>query len=188
MIPEHKDSIVIHCLATRKEWGMYKDVDDIVKEVRKWHVVDNGWRDIGYSMVIGYDGSVAMGRDLDNDGDVYDETAAAARGWNKRGIHIALVGGHGSNANDNFFDHFTPEQEKALVKEIRKILKMKPGMRVMGHNEVAAKSCPGFDVAPWWKEVNQPDLFDQDLEDAEDDDLEIIDLIEKLLAWLSKDK
>lgn len=155
-IPDHKDTIMVHALDTPKSWAEGKSIAAIVKEVRRWHVQERGWSDIAYALIIGPTGAVGLGRDLDKDGDVYDETGAGAKGWNKNVIHIALAGGKGGYADDKFEDHYTRKQEIALVREINKILDAagRP-MKIKGHNEVAAKACPCFDVSSWWVKVNQ---------------------------------
>ena len=40
------DYIVIHCAATKAS------MDIGLTEIRKWHVQDNGWRDVGYHYII----------------------------------------------------------------------------------------------------------------------------------------
>lgn len=147
-----KDQIFIHTSATRPEWMQGRTVEAKRNEIRRWHVQDRGWVDIGYAVIIDRDGSIAYGRDLDKDGDFYEETAAAAKGYNKRGVHICLLGGHGGSANDKFSDHYTPAQERALRQEIEKImLAVGKTMWVRGHNEVANKACPCFQVKEWWE-------------------------------------
>ena len=151
-IPAYKDTIMVHCLATSKDWGEGKSAEKGVEEVRQWHTRERGWKDIGYTEVCDYQGHWAPGRDLDKDGDIYEEINAAAKGWNKNAIHLALFGGRGASANDKFEDHFTPAQDLALRNKIAEI-EAAAGrkMRLMGHNEVAAKGCPGFNVREWYE-------------------------------------
>lgn len=159
MSAKHKDTIVIHCLAVRSNWLADRSVAEKMQEVRIWHTRDRGWRDVGYAVLIDRDGQVAWGRDLDGDGDFIEETGAHARGLNTKGIGIALVGGFGSNENDEFGQNYTAEQELALrdmIENIKARVDLAGGKitRVIGHNEVAAKACPGFNVQRWLK--NKP--------------------------------
>ena len=77
-------------------------------------------------------GAVATGRGL-------REVGAHARGHNETSIGICLVG----------TDRFTAAQWSALRDFVTGITIKYPGMKVMGHNEVSKKSCPGFDVQAW---------------------------------------
>lgn len=142
---------MVHCLATSKAWGIGKIAAIMMTEVTRWHTKDRGWRAVAYAAIVDYIGGYALGRDLDSDGNVLEETAAAAKGWNTNAIHLAIAGGHGSNENDKFTDHYTPEQDRtlrAMIAEIEAIAGRK--MKVIGHNQVAAKACPGFNVPQWF--------------------------------------
>jgi len=133
---------IVHCTATRADWWASRATSTKVKEVRRWHVEDRGWSDIGYHYLIDRDGTVAKGRPMERDG-------AHVRGHNTGTIGISLFGGHGSSENDAFEDNFTPEQDKAL-RELLDELKARYGFtKVTGHNEKSAKACPGFDVPRW---------------------------------------
>ena len=58
MTPRTKtDTIVIHCAATKPSMDIGYD------EIRKWHVEDNGWDDVGYHYIIKRDGTLQTGRD-----------------------------------------------------------------------------------------------------------------------------
>jgi N-acetylmuramoyl-L-alanine amidase len=173
-IPTYKKFIMIHALDTPPSWAKGKSISAIVKEVTRWHVVERGWSAVAYAKIIGPTGAVGLGRDLDGDGDVWEETGAGAKGWNKDGIHIALAGGKNGNADDVFSDHYTPKQEIALLKELREIERLSgrtivpvhapsqartlppTQIGIMGHNQVANKACPCFSVPNWYAGVSKP--------------------------------
>lgn len=134
--------IIVHCTATRPEWWEGRATADKVQEIRRWHVDQNGWSDIGYHYLIDRDGKIAEGRPMSRDG-------AHVRGHNRGTIGISLFGGHGSSENDAFSDNFTPEQDKALRGLIADLKRQYGDVPVTGHNEYAAKACPGFRVARW---------------------------------------
>lgn len=138
------DEIIVHCAATRPSWWEGKTVEQKRDEIRRWHVQENGWRDIGYHYVIDRDGRVATGRSL-------EETGAHTYGHNANSIGICLIGGHGSSTNDAFEKNFTTEQDQALRVLINELKVRLPSIRkVSGHNDyTAAKACPGFKVGRW---------------------------------------
>lgn len=153
------DEIIVHCTATRPEWFAGRSAAAKVDEIRRWHVGGNGWSDIGYAMLIDRDGTRAKGRDLDKDGDVFDDIGAHTKGRNSRSIGIALVGGHGARADDNFLDNFTPEQDAALRQLISELQSQFPSIKkVSGHNEYATKACPGFHVSGWLSSLPAVDV------------------------------
>ena len=136
--------IIVHCTATPADWWSGKRTSEKVAEVKRWHVRDRGWSDIGYHFLIDRDGTVAKGRPL-------EKVGAHVQGRNTGTIGVSLFGGHGSAATDKFADHFTPAQETALVKLLADTRKQYPTItRISGHNEFAAKACPGFNVPSWY--------------------------------------
>lgn len=160
-VPAHKTKIMIHCLATPPSWGKHKSAEQMVAEVRLWHTRDRGWSDIAYAEIGDYDGHGAPGRDLNNDGNTFDDTGAGARGHNRDTIHLALAGGRWPDGRwgvrtDAFEDHFTPEQDRWLRETIAKINRAAGReLRVLGHNEVDPdKGCPAFDVQEWLKDAS----------------------------------
>jgi hypothetical protein len=136
--------IIVHCTATRPDWWDKKTINEQVKEVEKWHVVDRGWKAIGYHYLIGRNGEVVQGRPIEMIG-------SHARGHNKDSIGIALFGGFGSDADDLATDHFTPLQLAAAYELIRKLQGQYniKSERVIGHNRISSKACPGFRVQKW---------------------------------------
>lgn len=131
-------TIFIHCSATHPGWWADRSLGEKIREIRSWHK-GRGWSDIGYHWVIDRDGAVDAGRPETRQG-------AHAKGHNRDTIAICLIGGHGASADDSFADHFTPAQEIALKKLIGEIEERYGDLRIRGHNEVAAKGCPGFRV------------------------------------------
>ena len=134
--------IIVHCSATRPEWMHNRPFLQQVAEIRRWHVEGNRWRDIGYHHLIGRGGERAVGR---------PETAIGAHviGRNWGTVGICLMGGHGSSERDLFADHFTEAQEQTLRELIADIGSRTAIDLVTGHNQYAAKACPGFHVPSW---------------------------------------
>lgn len=135
------DTIFVHCAATRADWMADQPLSAKVAEIGNWHR-QRGWAKIGYHWVIDRDGHVAKGRDE-------NEVGAHVQNYNTGSIGVCLIGGHGSNENDPFEKNFTPEQDIALRGLIEDIKTRTPIKAVRGHNEVAAKACPGFNVGRW---------------------------------------
>jgi N-acetyl-anhydromuramyl-L-alanine amidase AmpD len=139
----HLDEIIVHCTATPATWRQGQTTSAKVAEVRRWHVDERGWSDIGYHYLIDRDGTVVEGRPLARPG-------AHVRGHNRNSIGIALFGGHGSAETDAFADNFTPAQDAALRRLLDSLRDQhKTISKVTGHNEYAAKACPGFSVSEW---------------------------------------
>ena len=141
--------IIVHCTATRADWWSGKSLAKKIAEVRRWHVEDRGWSDIGYHYLIDRDGGIGLGRPVERNG-------AHVRGHNTGTIGVSLFGGHGSNEKDAFADNFTPQQDAALRRLIGNLRADHGPVPVTGHNEYAAKACPGFMVAPWLASVLTP--------------------------------
>lgn len=142
MRPLHE--IIIHATATPANWREGQRTSTKVAEVRRWHVEDRGWSDIGYHYLIDRDGTVATGRPL-------ERTGAHVAGHNTGTIGIALFGGHGGAATDSFADHFTEAQEASLRSLIANLRHDYPTItKVTGHNQYAAKACPCFDAPRWY--------------------------------------
>lgn len=135
--------IIVHCAATRPDWMAGRPIAEKVAEIRRWHLA-NGWRDIGYHWIIDRDGTTLAGR---------PETVIGSHtiGRNAGSIGICLIGGHGSAETDRFSDHFTHQQDITLRQMIDAISLRTAIRKVSGHNDYAAKACPGFDVATWLK-------------------------------------
>jgi hypothetical protein len=140
--------ICLHASATRPEWMQNKGVDAKHKEIKRWHVKERGWNDIGYHWIDDRDGQIKAGRDMSVIG-------AGVLGHNRGVIHLCMIGGHGGSSTDKFSDHFTNAQLVSLMVLFSKIdLKTKISV-ISGHNQFANKGCPCFDVPRWWSRIKE---------------------------------
>jgi N-acetyl-anhydromuramyl-L-alanine amidase AmpD len=132
--------IILHCADTRPDWMAGRLIAEKVAEIRRWHVQERGWRDIGYHWVIDRDGAVAPGRRE-------TEIGAHVEGHNRGTIGVCLLGGYGAKADNPFEKNFTSEQASAVKQLIAEIKGRMEIQQVSGHNDYAVKACPGFSVA-----------------------------------------
>lgn len=133
--------IVLHYSAT------YPDQDYGAAEIRKMHL-DRGFRDIGYHYVIRRDGRIEKGR---------DEHAVGAHvsGHNTGSIGICCIGGLERGTGPNVgVDNRTPAQIEATIRLVRDLQARHPGAELLGHRDLTATQCPGYDVRSWWAAIN----------------------------------
>ena len=119
--------IIVHCTATPE------GKDYTVKDIRNWHK-DKGWSDIGYHYVVYRNGDVLVGRDVDIVG------AHAGPKNNTYSIGIVYVGGLENIpgvpvAKLPIKDTRTKEQKESLVTLLKKLRKLYPHARIIGHRE-----------------------------------------------------
>lgn len=126
----NKDKIIIHCAATVE--GKHYDAADI----DRWHR-KRGWRKIGYHFVVLLDGTIETGR-------MIDETGAHVKGYNGNSIGICYIGGLDEDKEPK--DTRTEEQKESLLLLLRTLKKIYPKANILGHRDLAAKSCPCFDA------------------------------------------
>jgi N-acetylmuramoyl-L-alanine amidase len=95
-----------------------------------------GWRNPGYHVILPKDGfSVIQDFNLLSNG---------AKGFNANGIHISYIGGVDSNGRP--LDNRTESQKRLIQVFIEEMVRRFPNLKVIGHNEVANKACPCFQV------------------------------------------
>ncbi|MDO9525056.1 MAG: N-acetylmuramoyl-L-alanine amidase [Gemmobacter sp.] len=137
--------IALHCSATRPDWMAGQSLVAKRAEIRRWHLA-NGWSDIGYHWLVDRNGTISAGR-------AETVIGAGIAGHNAGVIHICLIGGHGSSETDRFSQHFTSAQGISLRQLMQGIGMRTRITRISGHNEYAAKACPGFTVSHWLNEA-----------------------------------
>ena len=144
--------LVLHCTATPEG----REVTS--KEIRHWHTDPvskggRGWKQVGYTDLIHLDGTVERLVD-NNEDDVVDpwEITNGAAGHNSVSRHIVYAGGVTADGRTPK-DTRTPEQRKALAEYVRDFHRRFPDVRIVGHNELAVKACPSFDVKAWLEQI-----------------------------------
>tara|TARA_R110002020_G_scaffold461823_4_gene680997 strand:+ start:1452 stop:1871 length:420 start_codon:yes stop_codon:yes gene_type:complete len=132
------NQIIIHCSYTRPSQGVS------IEDIKRWHVQENGWREIGYHYVIERDSSIARGRQE-------SEIGAHARGSNDDSLGVCLVGGMSEDGSPEF--NYTQGQMMALNSLIHAIKSDHgKGVLISGHNEHDNnKSCPCFNVNSYFR-------------------------------------
>jgi N-acetylmuramoyl-L-alanine amidase len=140
-----KDSIIIHCSATREGQNI------TAADIDRWHRQRGFWS-IGYHYVIRLDGSIEAGREVSADG-------AHCMGWNERSVGICYVGGLDAQGKPK--DTRTDAQRASLKRLVEALRIVFPNIeQVLGHRDTSPdldgngiitpneylKACPCFDV------------------------------------------
>ena len=86
------EQVILHSTATNPSWYSDRSVENVVKEIRRWHVEERKWSDVGYHLIIHRRGDIAEGRPIDRAG-------AHCKGANKHSVGIASVGGRANVIN-----------------------------------------------------------------------------------------
>lgn len=144
--------LVIHCTATPEG----REVSSA--DIRKWHTSPvsqggRGWKQVGYTDLFHLQGGVERLVNNNEDAQVDPwEVTNGAKGYNSVSRHIVYAGGVAKDGKTPK-DTRTGCQKKALEKYVKDFHRRFPDVRIVGHNELAAKACPSFDVHKWLKEI-----------------------------------
>lgn len=144
--------LILHCTATPEGREVTSD------EIRAWHTSPvckggRGWKQVGYTDMIHLDGTIE--RLVNNNEDAFVdpwEITNGAKGYNCYSRHVVYVGGLDSETKTPK-DTRTPEQLQSMAAYVREFHERHPNVSIKGHNEVAAKACPCFDVQAWLKQI-----------------------------------
>lgn len=144
--------LVIHCTATRPGQEITS------AQIRAWHTNPvskggRGWAQVGYTDMIHLDGRVErlVRNNDDANVDPWEITNGVA-GMNSICRHIVYVGGVKQDGKTPY-DTRTPGQLRALETFVRDFHSKHPTVKIVGHNDLAAKACPSFNVAEWLRDV-----------------------------------
>jgi len=123
--------IIVHCTATKK------DHDVTVEDLRKWHVEERGWSDIGYHFFIDLKGEVHECRPI-------ERTGAHTKKENHDSIGVAYAGGLG---DDVAWHDTRNEAQKTALEDLLCYLKVLYSQaKIYGHRDFSSKACPSFDA------------------------------------------
>ncbi len=126
------NEIIIHCAATKPS------MDIGAEWIRRIHINEKEWRDIGYHFVIRRNGTVENGRPI-------EQIGAHCLNHNSKSIGICLAGGISETARAE--NNFTPAQFESLQLLIYNLAKQYPSIvKLSGHNDYANRPCPCFNV------------------------------------------
>lgn len=143
--------LVIHCTATPEG----REVSSA--DIRRWHTSPvseggRGWKQVGYTDLFHLNGGVERLVDNNEDANVDPwEITNGAKGYNSVSRHVVYAGGCDAKMQPK--DTRTADQRRAMAKYVKDFHRRFPGVRIIGHNEVAAKACPSFDVQKWLAEI-----------------------------------
>lgn len=116
-----------------------------------------GWGQVGYSDMIDWNGKLINLVPYNNDNivDPWEVTNGVAN-MNSKCRHIVMVGGFSKDGRQNGHNEkgqwykpeelYTPQAVETLKKYVRDMRVKSPKTEITGHNKLAAKTCPNFDV------------------------------------------
>lgn len=126
------NEIIVHCTANTATSKI------TVADIRRYHIRERHFADIGYHYVIYANGKIEQGRPLKKSG-------AHCKGHNAHSIGIAYIGGILKDGTP--YDTRTQRQITAIIELVKDLKKRFPSIvRVSSHYEYANKKCPCFDA------------------------------------------
>lgn len=144
--------LVLHCTATPEG----REVSSA--DIRHWHCDPvskggRGWKQVGYTDMIHLDGKVERLVDNNEDAQVdFWEITNGAKGYNSTSRHVVYVGGVAADGKTPK-DTRTPAQRKAMEAYVKDFHRRFPSIPIVGHNQLAAKACPSFNVPEWLESI-----------------------------------
>lgn len=125
---------ILHCADVPSGWAAARSLPQAVKEITQWHR-QKGWAGIGYHYIMHPSGDWIIGRSPERAG-------AHCAGFNGLTMGILLLESAPVREGGRFSDAFTDRQRAALLGLMRE-----SGLSTLsGHNDHAARICPGFSV------------------------------------------
>lgn len=129
------NEVILHCAAVPGTWWKGKTAQQARDAIEAMHKA-RGFRTIGYHGLFMPDGEFIQGRQ-------FNEIGAHVIERNRGTIGLLMIESQTITGITRFKDWFTEQQRLAVLAKIKSL----PGIKwVTGHNDYAAKLCPGFKV------------------------------------------
>lgn len=145
--------LVIHNTATPEGREVHEH------DISKWHIKENGWRQVGYADLIHLDGSVTNLVPYDQDQEVDPwEITNGARGFNGTSRHVVYAGGLDREMRPK--NTLTDPQWAALANYCKEFHYHHPEAAIVGHCDLDPRNkpdCPGFNVAEFLDIIGIPE-------------------------------
>ena len=125
------NEIILHCADTKITQSFS------IKDIRKWHVEERGWSDVGYHYYIRLNGKREIGRHIEKSG-------AHAKNHNSNSIGVCFEGGKLSNG-DKWTCPLLPQMQ-SYTKLKDYLFAIYGDLKVSGHYEYSSKTCPNFNI------------------------------------------
>ena len=124
--------IIVHCSANRQGSTLrMMDIDRLHRSL--------GWKGCGYHFVIPTDGTIEIGRPL-------EQVGAHCKNHNRYSIGVCYIGGLAHDGKTPM-DTRTEAQREALQGLFRELHQRFPKALIVGHQDLdPSKSCPCFNV------------------------------------------
>jgi N-acetylmuramoyl-L-alanine amidase len=132
-------------------------------DIEQWHLKERGWSRVGYSKLFQRSGNVVDFYDIDSDQWIdADEITNGATGFNSISVHWCFAGGTKKDGSVIFGrpdEIISDNQFLAFRTELNDFLKYHQEVKIIGHNQVANKECPGFNVSELLRLLGVPSKF-----------------------------
>lgn len=142
---------MIHCTATPAGREVTGD------EIRRWHTSPKsqggrGWDRVGYARLYHLDGKKTDFINA-NDDQIVDPWEVTYGAYNINYVSRHWVYAGGGTGQDT-----RTEAQRAVLKcDVLAFIKSHPQVKIGGHKQFNATSCPGFDVPAWLRSIGVPE-------------------------------
>ena len=137
--------LILHNTATKGSREVTRE------DIEQWHLKERKWSRVGYSRLYQRSGDTVNFYEIDSDQWVEsNEITNGASGFNSCSVHWCFAGGL-DESNKAIMglpkDVLTKGQMIQFKRDIFEFIADHPQIKIIGHNQVSEKYCPGFKVS-----------------------------------------